>query len=227
MVPHSPEPQPLRPQEPASTPGESSRTGSRSSPAVVLGAGSRARRPTLVQISDVHVGPRVNDDYVVSVFAVAAPGRHRGADGDLVSYHERVFEQMERIIATSRGRMATLGIQGPRLRPAWSHPEIADRVVAIAQQCGIVMPRNQACEVEGLQIVGLDDLGRHISRRWRFAGYDDRPAIALSHNPTRSSVGAIRGSILSGHTHGGSASSCSCRRSFRFATGAIRRASSA
>jgi hypothetical protein len=40
-------------------------------------------------------------------------------------------------------------------------------------------------------------------------------------------VGAIRGSILSGHTHGGSASSCSCRRSFRFATGAIRRASSA
>jgi hypothetical protein len=63
-------------------------------------------------------------------------------------------------------------------------------------------------EVEGLQIVGLDDLwAKRFEPTEAFAGYDDRrPAIALSHNPDTVDLPVwdrYEGWILSGHTHGG------------------------
>jgi uncharacterized protein len=167
---------------------------------------------TLLQISDVHVGPRVDDDYVLSVFARVADLRPDIVvlTGDLVSHHDRMFEQME---ATYRhfpaGRLATVGIPGNHdYGPGWSHPEIADRVVAIAQHSGIVMLRNQVHDVEGLQIVGLDDLwAKHFEPAAALASLDDRrAAIALSHNPDTVDLPVwerFEGWILSGHTHGG------------------------
>ena len=117
---------------------------------------------TLVQISDVHVGPRVDDDYVLSVFARVArsPAGHRRADrGSRQPSRSNVRADGSDIPALSTRRLATVGILGNHdYGPRWSHPEIADRVVAIAQQSGIVMLRNDVHEVEGLQIVGLDDL---------------------------------------------------------------------
>ena len=167
---------------------------------------------TLAQLSDIHVGPRVDDDYVVTVFEQVAALRPDivVVTGDLVSHHDRVFEQMEGVYRYfPRGRIATVGIPGNHdYGPAWSHPEIADRVVSIAQQCGIVMLRNHVHEVEGLQIVGLDDLwARRFEPQLAFAGYDSRrPAIALSHNPDTVDLPVweqYEGWILSGHTHGG------------------------
>ena len=167
---------------------------------------------TLAQISDVHVGPRVDDDYVVSVFERVAALRPDIVvlTGDLVSHHDRVFEQMERVYRHfPRGRIATVGIPGNHdYGPAWSHREIADRVVGIAQERGIVMLRNQVHDVEGLQIVGLDDLwAKRFEPTLAFAGYDNRrPAIALSHNPDTVDLPVweqYEGWILSGHTHGG------------------------
>jgi uncharacterized protein len=167
---------------------------------------------TLAQISDVHVGPRVDDDYVLGVFARVADLRPDIVvlTGDLISHHNRVFEQMESVYRHfPRGRMATVGIPGNHdYGPAWSHPEIAGRVIAIAQQSGIVMLRNRVHEVEGLQIVGLDDLwAKRFEPADAFAGYDGRrPAIALSHNPDTVDLPVweqYEGWILSGHTHGG------------------------
>lgn len=178
----------------------------------IRGLPSNLAGRTLAQISDVHVGPRVDDDYVLSVFTRVAALRPDIVvlTGDLVSHHERVFEQMEGIYRHfPRGRLATVGIPGNHdYGPAWSHPEIADRVVAIAQQCGIVMLRNRVHEVEGLQIVGLDDLwAKRFEPTEAFAGYDDRrPAIALSHNPDTVDLPVweqYEGWILAGHTHGG------------------------
>jgi hypothetical protein len=167
---------------------------------------------TLAQISDVHVGPRVADDYVLSVFARVADLRPDivVVTGDLVSHHDRMFEQMEAVYRHfPTGRLATVGILGNHdYGPRWSHPEIAERVVAIAQHSGIVMLRNQVHEVEGLQIAGLDDLwAKRFEPALALASLDDRrAAIALSHNPD--SVDSpvwerFEGWILSGHTHGG------------------------
>ena len=167
---------------------------------------------TLAQISDVHVGLRVDDDYVLDVFARVADLRPDIVvlTGDLVSHHDRVFEQMEGVYRHfPKGRLATVGIPGNHdYGPAWSHPEIADRVIAIAQQSGIVMLRNRVREVEGLQIVGFDDVwAKRFEPTEAFAGYDGRrPAIALSHNPDTADLPVwepYEGWILSGHTHGG------------------------
>ena len=167
---------------------------------------------TLAQLSDIHVGPRVADDYVVSVFTRVAALQPDIVviTGDLISHHADVFAQMEQIYRHfPKGRMATLGILGNHdYGPAWSHPEIADRVVEVAGGCGITMLRNQVHEVDGLQIVGFDDLWADRFEPTAALTTCDtrRPAIALSHNPDTVDLagwGRFEGWILSGHTHGG------------------------
>jgi predicted MPP superfamily phosphohydrolase len=167
---------------------------------------------TLAQISDVHVGPRVDDDYVIGVFERVALLRPDivVVTGDLVSHHEGTFEQLERVYRYfPKGRLATVGIPGNHdYGVAWSHPETAARVVSAAREIGITMLRNEIFELEGLQIVGLDDLwAKRFEPLMAFARFEDgRPAIALSHNPDTADLPVwdrFEGWILSGHTHGG------------------------
>ena len=168
---------------------------------------------TLVQLSDIHVGPRVDDDYILDVFrqVTALAPDILVYTGDLVSFRDDGFyEQVERMYAAPpRGRLATLGSCGNHeYGPRWIHPEIADRVVAIAEAGGIRMLRNAVADVDGLQIVGLDDLwGRRFDSATAFATLDRaRGMIALSHNPDTVDLEAWRGFdgwILAGHTHGG------------------------
>ena len=181
-------------------------------PLRVRGLPTRLRGRTLAQISDVHVGLRVDDDYLVSAFERVAALQPDIVvlTGDLVSHHEGVLEQMERVYRHfPKGRIATIGIPGNHdYGPAWAHPEIADRVVDVAEQSGIVMLRNQVRDVEGLQIIGFDDLwAKRFDPARAFGGYDRRlPAIALSHNPDTADLPVwqqYEGWILSGHTHGG------------------------
>lgn len=174
-------------------------------------AGALAGR-MLAQISDVHVGPRVDDEYVISVFERVAALRPDIVvlTGDLVSHHESTFEQMERVYRHfPKGRLATVGIPGNHDYAArWSQRDFADRVVETARELGITMLRNQIVEIERLQVVGLDDLwAKQFAPRLAFAGFDDRrPAIALSHNPDTADLpgwDGFEGWILAGHTHGG------------------------
>jgi uncharacterized protein len=168
---------------------------------------------TLVQLSDIHVGPRVDDAYILDVFrqVTALAPDILVYTGDLASFRDDGFyEQVERMYATPpRGRLATLGSCGNHeYGPRWIHPEIADRVVAIAEAGGIRMLRNAVADVEGLQIVGLDDLwGRRFDSATPLATLDrTRGMIALSHNPDTVDLDAWRGFdgwILAGHTHGG------------------------
>jgi uncharacterized protein len=167
---------------------------------------------SLVQISDVHVGPRVDDDYVLQVF--------RRVDalepdiviftGDFISYHEQIFSQMVPVYRRfPRGRMATLGILGNHdYGPNWAHPEIAARVVETVEPCGVKILRNEISQVEGLQVVGLDDFwARQFHPGKAFSQLDaTRPSIVLSHNPDTVDLPDwehYHGWILSGHTHGG------------------------
>jgi predicted MPP superfamily phosphohydrolase len=167
---------------------------------------------TLAHVSDIHVGPRVDDDYVIDTFARLA-GLAPDivvVTGDFVSHHDEMYEQMDRVYARfPRGRIATIGVLGNHdYGRGWSHPEVAERVAAIARRHGIDVLRNEIRDVEGLQIVGLDDLwADRFDPAAAFSRFDRaRPALALSHNPDTvdlSGWAGYSGWILSGHTHGG------------------------
>lgn len=168
---------------------------------------------TLVQLSDIHVGRRVADDYIRDVFrrvSALAPDIVVYT-GDLVSYRDDGFEaQAEQMYAAPpHGRLATLGTCGNHeYGPRWAHPDVADRFAAIAGAGGIRMLRNTVFDAEGLQIVGLDDLwGGRFDAPTALGALDrDRAMLALSHNPDTVDHpvwAGFEGWILAGHTHGG------------------------
>jgi predicted MPP superfamily phosphohydrolase len=167
---------------------------------------------TLVQITDVHVGTRVSDDYVLTTFRKIVDLQPDIVvfTGDFISYHDRVFEQLPMLYRHfPKGRMATLAILGNHdYGPNWAHPEIASRVVDTIHPFGITVLRNQIAEVEGLQVAGLDDLwAKQFDPAQVIARLESRrAAIVLSHNPDTVDLpgwGDYEGWILAGHTHGG------------------------
>jgi uncharacterized protein len=167
---------------------------------------------TLVHISDVHVGPRVDDDYVISAFRRIADLRPDVVvfTGDFISHHATTFNQIPDVYRHfPRGRLATLAILGNHdYGPNWAHPEIAASVVAAVEPFGITVLRNQIAEIEGLQFVGLDDLwAKQFDLAHILPRLDSRRAsIVLSHNPDTVDLpgwSEYEGWILSGHTHGG------------------------
>jgi predicted MPP superfamily phosphohydrolase len=167
---------------------------------------------TLVQMSDVHVGPRVDDEYVLATFRRIADLRPDIVvfTGDFVSYHDGVFEQLASVYRHfPTGRIGTVAILGNHdYGPGWRHPELAARLVEIVQPFGITVLRNALCELGGLQIAGLDDLWADRFRPEAALAQIDsrRAAIVLSHNPDTVDLPVwqnYEGWILSGHTHGG------------------------
>ena len=167
---------------------------------------------SLVQLSDLHVGPRVPDEYILETFA-----RVRALEpaivaytGDFVSYESDTVEHARRIYRDApRGRIATVGVLGNHdYGPNWAHPEVAAELADLLGGLGITILRNDLIDVGGLQIVGLDDLwGERFDPARGFASLDSgKPALALSHNPDTVDLpgwDCFRGYILSGHTHGG------------------------
>ena len=169
-------------------------------------------RKTLVQISDVHVGRGVDDNYVLETFRRVAELRPDIVvmTGDFVSYHTQSLKQVASIYRHfPKGRMATLAIPGNHdYGPGWSHPEIAQQLVDTVQPLGIKVLRNEIRDIDGLQIVGLDDLWGGEFRPANVLPRIDssRASIVLSHNPDTVDLpvwSGYEGWILSGHTHGG------------------------
>ena len=81
-------------------------------------------------------------------------------------------------------------------------------MVDLVQPLGITVLRNDVREIEGLQIVGLDDLwAEQFGPREPLRRLDTRrAALVLSHNPDTVDLPVwegYEGWILSGHTHGG------------------------
>lgn len=167
---------------------------------------------TLVHLSDLHVGPRVADAYLLEVFARVV---ERKADfivytGDLAESEPGMLRHAERIYAQGpRGRLATLGVLGNHdYGRGASEYRLAADMAAMLGECGIRILRNQVANVAGLQVIGLDDLwARRFEPGVAFQDWDPaRASLALSHNPDsadRPGWGRYRGWILAGHTHGG------------------------
>lgn len=168
---------------------------------------------TLVLLSDLHVGPRVEDAYVIHTLqrVAALEPDFVVCTGDFISY--QASDQLDQLGAVLKhfphGRLTTIAVLGNHdYGPGWAHPEIADLIVAEAGQAGITVLRNESTMASGLQFVGLDDLwARQFKPHIAFTGADPAAAtVALSHNPDtvdRRGWESHRGWILSGHTHGG------------------------
>jgi uncharacterized protein len=181
-------------------------------PLEIRGLPSSLAGRTLVQMSDIHVGPRVDDEYVLATFrrvAAMAPDIVV-VTGDFLSYHSRIFDQVADVYRSfPRGRIATLAILGNHdYGVNWSQPDVAQRLVDTVADFGTTVLRNNVHDVEGLQIAGLDDMwSDHIDLDATLRQIDtSRAALMLSHNPDSVDLpgwDGYEGWILAGHTHGG------------------------
>jgi predicted MPP superfamily phosphohydrolase len=178
---------------------------------------------TIAHITDTHIGPEVDDSYVIESFLRT---QEQSPDfvvftGDWISYRdERQFEQLRRVLRKMpRGRLGTVGILGNHdYGRNWRILDVADQVSRIASEAGVTILRNDAVTVAGLRFIGLDDLW---SPRFdpapvlaRFGSpiltnetsTNHAPGIVLCHNPDAVDLplwNNYQGWILAGHTHGG------------------------
>jgi len=168
---------------------------------------------TLAQLSDLHVGPKVDDDYILESFRRV---QQLAPDivvytGDWITYRTKgQFEQLRRVMAHApHGRLGTIGILGNHdYGLGWRMADVAEEVTGIVRAAGVTLLRNEAVDVAGLQFLGLDDLWglrfdpvELLARKGQ-----DASTVVLCHNPDAADHAVwsrYQGWILAGHTHGG------------------------
>jgi uncharacterized protein len=168
---------------------------------------------TLVQLSDIHIGPRVDDRFLTRTFEQVAACRPDliVITGDFVSYSTADhLDQMRRVIEhVPRGRLGTFAVLGNHdYGRNWAELPVGDSVAGIAGRAGVTVLRNASRIVSGLQIVGVDDFWSPRFDVTRALADRDRDAatLVLCHNPDGVDVSGwddYDGWILAGHTHGG------------------------
>jgi predicted MPP superfamily phosphohydrolase len=179
----------------------------------IMGLPPALEGKTLLQLSDLHVGPVVSDRFIIRWFQKAAALKPDlvVATGDFITYeNEKVWKQVDKVYAHfPKGRLATLGCLGNHdYGQKWASKEIAAKVVDRLGGLGIEILRPGVRNIDGLTIAGLDDLW---GSRWNRTSAmsvipQSGPAIVLCHNPDACDIrmwGHYRGWILAGHTHGG------------------------
>ncbi|MEM9775984.1 MAG: metallophosphoesterase [Chloroflexota bacterium] len=168
---------------------------------------------TLMQVSDVHIGRRVDSDYILDSFKQA-----QGLNpdfvvytGDFVAFDDKSYGQLQTMMPQApKGTLGTTAILGNHdYGHRWQEVDVADNITEILEDAGIRTLLNEVETFSGLKIGGMEDF-------WspRFypelvtdqIGSDDA-AIILCHNPDAVDEefgwGDYQGWILAGHTHGG------------------------
>jgi hypothetical protein len=170
----------------------------------------------LLQISDLHIGPQVSDAFLSRALAEA---RERAPEfvvytGDFVTWEgPEQLAQLDRLFrAAPRGSLGTVAALGNHdYGDHWSDRTVAAALQRRLEDHGIMVLRNAARVVGGLQFVGFEDLWTPLfSGSGVMSLRDPRlPTVALCHNPDACDLSiwdGYRGWILSGHTHGGQVS---------------------
>jgi predicted MPP superfamily phosphohydrolase len=117
---------------------------------------------TLLQVSDIHVGPRVSSDYLIRSLSAAQSLEPDfvAFTGDFVSFrsaHE-VTELARVLRSMPRGRLATVASLGNHdYGRNWRNIAVADQVSRVATDAGMVVLRNDVRTIGGLQFAGLAD----------------------------------------------------------------------
>jgi predicted MPP superfamily phosphohydrolase len=117
---------------------------------------------TLLQISDIHVGPRVSSEYLIDAFSAAlafAPD-FVAVTGDFVTNRSaRELGELARVLQNlPRGRLGTVASLGNHdYGMAWHDLDVADGVTRVAGDAGVTVLRNEVRTVGGIQFLGLSD----------------------------------------------------------------------
>ena len=168
---------------------------------------------TVMQISDLHVGNRFDRRYLMDSLKKAQAFNPDFVvyTGDFVSYESaQQFAQLGEVIPSFvKGTMGTIGVLGNHdYGKNWREPKVADHIENILTQNGLTMLRNAQTNVNGLNIIGLDDYwGTNFEPQNVMPAVDLKQAnLLLCHNPDVCDLSVWHGYdswILSGHTHGG------------------------
>jgi uncharacterized protein len=167
----------------------------------------------LAQISDLHVGDSVDTAYLITAMkrVSSLEPALTVITGDFMTcestaHIETVLRVLEALNPGPLGCFAVFGNHDYTLD--WSRKDVADALARRLSAAGIHVLRNECRQVEGLQLVGIDDLWSPCFRPEAVVPKVDwnQPALTLCHNPDAidlPKLAAIRGWTLSGHTHGG------------------------
>jgi predicted MPP superfamily phosphohydrolase len=131
--------------------------------------------------------------------------------GDFVSYEtQEQFKQLKEVMKFAvKGTLGTVGVLGNHdYGIDWLEQDVADEITTILENAGITILINQQIEMNGLNIIGIDDFwGKNFNPNKIMSEYDDKKAnIVLCHNPDVCDLNVwnnYKGWVLSGHTHGG------------------------
>jgi predicted MPP superfamily phosphohydrolase len=181
----------------------------------VAGLPARLEGIRLVQISDLHAGPRVDGQYLIECLRLV---RTLAPDiltltGDVLSargaHDDAAYRQLRAVLAhLPSGTLGTFAILGNHeYGRGWSDAGAADRATAELERAGATVLRNASVAVAGLDIVGVDDLwARRADPRRALGRRSGAAALVLCHNPDALDEldwAGYKGWILAGHTHGG------------------------
>lgn len=168
---------------------------------------------TLMQISDIHVGNRFDYQYIIESFKKA---QQLNPDfvvytGDYVNYENKIqHSQLDEVLKyLVKGKLGTLGILGNHdYGKGWAEQQVADKITTQLEDAGVKVLLNAETEIEGLNIIGLDDYwALNFNPEKVLKNYKPNKAnIVLCHNPDVCDLdvwNGYQGWILSGHTHGG------------------------
>jgi predicted MPP superfamily phosphohydrolase len=167
----------------------------------------------LVQLSDLHVGPVVDQNYLLrSAERVAAMEPDMlVVTGDFMTcrFDEQVSRALEVVAALPKPPLGRFGVLGNHdFGAMWRQDKAANRLTSGLERLEFQLIRNDVAEAGGLQIVGVDEfMTGHFNPPKALAKLAaDRAAICLCHNPDAMDVPAwegYQGWVLAGHTHGG------------------------
>jgi predicted MPP superfamily phosphohydrolase len=168
---------------------------------------------TVMQISDIHVGNKFDYQYIIESFEKAKLLQPDFVvyTGDFISYETKEqFKQLEEVVKFAvKGTLGTAAVLGNHdYGEDWLEQKVADTVTTILKNAGIPVLVNQQKEMNGLNIIGIDDYwGMNFNPDKIMSKYNDKKAnIVLCHNPDVCDLNVwynYKGWILSGHTHGG------------------------
>ncbi len=168
----------------------------------------------MIQISDLHCGPRVDDRYLSNVMnqvSELSPDILLITGDFITSQPTGLWNRLERILkklsTPPLGAYAVLGNHD--YGEGYCDLQIAQQVTQLVQDNGIKVLRNNIVDLQGLKIAGLEDFWtswhdpQPVLEELRTS---DSPCLMLCHNPDaidQPSWRNYQGWILSGHTHGG------------------------
>lgn len=167
----------------------------------------------LLQLSDLHIGPRVDSDYIRRTLESANQLNPELVviTGDFMTYSDdSQIDEVSSILKALRipplGCFAILGNHD--YGQGWKSGRVADLLSRRLSDLGIHVLRNETTSVQGLQLIGVDDLwGPNYDAVKALKSINKGQAVlALCHNPDAQDLvewKSYEGWVLAGHTHGG------------------------